>query len=163
MFHIILFQPEIPPNTGTILRLGAASGVHIHLIEPLGFTLSDKGLQRAGMDYCERVHYHRHINWDSCQQFIEINASTNYRAPPTFYAMTTKASRTYTEPAFSAGDAFVFGPETRGLPESLLTNFPSQNRLRIPMMQGERSINLALSVGIITYEALRQHGFNGLR
>ncbi|MFT4172486.1 MAG: tRNA (cytidine(34)-2'-O)-methyltransferase [Rhodocyclaceae bacterium] len=150
MFHVVLHQPEIPPNTGNVMRLCANSGVHLHLVEPLGFDLSDKHLARAGMDYRDLINVTRHPDWAACQQAL---------AGHRFFALTTRGSRPYAEVAFAPGDVFVFGAESSGLPEALRESFAPEQRLRIPMRPDCRSLNLSNSVAIIVYEAWRQHGF----
>jgi tRNA (cytidine/uridine-2'-O-)-methyltransferase len=152
MLHVVLFEPEIPPNTGNIIRLCANAGARLHLIKPLGFTLNQKSVQRAGLDYSELAEVSTWSTLDEC-----FNASRFAR----WFAMTTKASRNYGEVQFSAGDAFVFGPETRGLPAQVLARCPQEQHLRIPMQLGSRSINLSNSVAIVLYEAWRQLGFEG--
>jgi len=150
MFHIVLFQPEIPPNTGNVIRLCANTGAHLHLIRPLGFELDDKRLRRAGLDYHE---FARLRVWDSLKQFVETVH------PGRVYPVSTRGTRTYTEPVYKEGDAFLFGPETRGLPESLLREFPPEQVLRIPMRPDNRSLNLSNAAAVLIYEAWRQNGF----
>ncbi|MFQ6574713.1 tRNA (cytidine(34)-2'-O)-methyltransferase [Pseudomonas sp. UM16] len=150
MFHVILFQPEIPPNTGNIIRLCANSGCHLHLIEPIGFELDDKRLRRAGLDYHEYAPLKRHIDLASCLQSLD---------QPRLFAFTTKASHPYHEVAFQPGDAFLFGPESRGLPAEVLDSLPAEQRLRLPMREGCRSLNLSNTVAVTVYEAWRQQGF----
>jgi tRNA (cytidine/uridine-2'-O-)-methyltransferase len=150
MFHVVLHQPEIPPNTGNVMRLCANSGVHLHLVEPLGFDLSDKHLARAGMDYRDLINVTRYPDWPACQQAL---------AGHRFFALTTRASRSYADVAFEPGDVFVFGAESSGLPEALRESFAPGQRLRIPMRPDCRSLNLSNTVAIIVYEAWRQHGF----
>ncbi|KJK08920.1 MULTISPECIES: tRNA (uridine(34)/cytosine(34)/5-carboxymethylaminomethyluridine(34)-2'-O)-methyltransferase TrmL [Pseudomonas] len=150
MFHVILFQPEIPPNTGNIIRLCANSGCHLHLIEPIGFELDDKRLRRAGLDYHEYAPLKRHADLESCLQSL---------GQPRLFAFTTKASHPYHEVAFQPGDAFLFGPESRGLPAEVLDSLPAEQRLRLPMREGCRSLNLSNTVAVTVYEAWRQQGF----
>ena len=150
MFVIVLYQPEIPPNTGNIIRLCANTGTKLHLVEPLGFTLKDAQLKRAGLDYHEFATLQVHPNWKACRE-----ALPNRR----MFAMTTKGSTRYTDLEFQPGDVFVFGPETRGLPEEVLTQFPAEHRLRLPMMPHSRSLNLSNSVAVLIYEAWRQMDF----
>ena len=152
MFHIVLFQPEIPPNTGNIIRLCANTGSHLHLVRPLGFEMDDKKLRRAGLDYRE---WARVCLYDSWAAFL---AKTN---PEVLYACTTKASKLYTEACFTAGDYLVFGPETRGLPESLLHELGPEHCLRLPMLSSSRSMNLSNAVSVFLYEAWRQLDFAG--
>lgn len=150
MFEIILYQPEIPPNTGNIMRLAANTGSRLHLIRPLGFRLDDRTLARAGLDYREHSNVEVHADWESCMATLE---------PGRLFAVSTRGQTRYDAPAYAAGDMFVFGPETRGLPEALLGSFPQDRRLRIPMRASCRSINLANAVAIVLYEAWRQNGF----
>ncbi|MCW2268601.1 tRNA (cytidine(34)-2'-O)-methyltransferase [compost metagenome] len=150
MFHVILFQPEIPPNTGNIIRLCANSGCHLHLIEPIGFELDDKRLRRAGLDYHEYAPLKRHPDLASCLESL---------GQPRLFAFTTKASHPYHEVAFHPGDAFLFGPESRGLPAEVLDSLPAEQRLRLPMREGCRSLNLSNTVAVTVYEAWRQQGF----
>ena len=154
MFHIALFEPEIPPNTGNIIRLCANTGASLHLIEPLGFKLEDKQLNRAGLDYHEYANLSLHKNWAEFK-----GAMAGMR----MFALTTKGSQNYTRVQFEAGDVFVFGPETRGLPEEVRNEFSPEHRLRLPMLQGSRSLNLSNCAAILSYEAWRQIDFkNGL-
>lgn len=152
MLHIVLYQPEIPPNTGNIIRLCANTGFMLHLVEPLGFDLDDKKLRRAGLDYSEWAPVKTHTSIE------EFNAKIQ---PNKLYACTTKGSQPYTKACFNAGDALVFGPETRGLPEQLLQSFPPEQRLRLPMQAQSRSLNLSNSVAVFVYEAWRQLDFEG--
>jgi len=152
MFDLILYQPEIPPNTGNIIRLCANTGVKLHLVKPLGFTLEDKQLQRAGLDYHEYASIHIHENWADCMQHFDGRR---------LFAATTKGSKRYSEVQFAEGDVFVFGPETRGLPADILEEFSEDRRIRLPMLQHSRSLNLSNSVAVIVYEAWRQSGFQG--
>jgi len=149
-FHIVLFEPEIPPNTGNIIRLCANTPCQLHVIEPLGFELDDKRLRRAGLDYGEWKDIQRHANWES---FMEG------QAPQRLWALTTKGSVGYTTVDFQPGDYLVFGPETRGLPDSILEQAGADRRVRIPMLENSRSMNLSNSVSVIVYEAWRQHQF----
>ncbi|HKS14796.1 MAG TPA: tRNA (uridine(34)/cytosine(34)/5-carboxymethylaminomethyluridine(34)-2'-O)-methyltransferase TrmL [Pseudomonas sp.] len=150
MFHVILFQPEIPPNTGNIIRLCANSGCDLHLIEPIGFELDDKRLRRAGLDYHEYATLKRHESLAGCLESL---------GQPRLFAFTTKASHPYHEVAFQPGDAFLFGPESRGLPAEVLDSLPAEQRLRLPMQPGCRSLNLSNTVAVTVYEAWRQQGF----
>lgn len=145
MFHIILFQPEIPPNTGNVIRLAANTGCHLHLIEPLGFTMEDAQLRRAGLDYHEYATVRRHANW---QAFLQTTQPDMAR----LFALTTKASRSAYEVAFQPGDWLLFGQETAGLPH---------NQIRLPMLPGQRSLNLSNAVAVTVFEAWRQCGFAG--
>jgi tRNA (cytidine/uridine-2'-O-)-methyltransferase len=152
MLHIVLYQPEIPPNTGNIIRLCANTGFYLHLIEPLGFDMDDKKLRRAGLDYSEWAAVKVHANLD---KFIESVM------PNQLYACTTKGSQQYTEANFVEGDALLFGPETRGLPAEIIGNLDKYQRLRLPMQAQSRSLNLSNSVAIFVYEAWRQLDFKG--
>lgn len=151
MFHIVLFEPEIPPNTGNIIRLCSNSGCQLHLIHPLGFSLDEKRLRRAGLDYREFAQIHEH---GDLQAFIRDSS------PPRMFALSTRAGRTYSEVSFCQQDAFLFGPETRGLPTEVLSDLGEQQCLRIPMQPDSRSLNLSNAVAIIAYEAWRQQGFS---
>ncbi len=151
MFHVILFQPEIPPNTGNIIRLCANSGCSLHLIEPIGFELDDKRLRRAGLDYHEYATLTRHSDLASCLESL---------GQPRLFAFTTKASRPFHEATFAKGDALLFGPESRGLPGEVLDALPAEQRLRLPMRPGCRSLNLSNTVAVAVYEGWRQLGFS---
>lgn len=151
MFNIILYQPEIPPNTGNIIRLCANTGASLHLIEPLGFDLTDnKQVKRSGLDYHDIASVRQYPSLNDC--FLENDFKQ-------VYAISTKGSVLYHEVEFHAGDALLFGPETRGLPESLLHNMVKNNILRIPMVSDSRSLNLSNSVAVVVYEAWRQLRF----
>nr|WP_298114618.1 tRNA (uridine(34)/cytosine(34)/5-carboxymethylaminomethyluridine(34)-2'-O)-methyltransferase TrmL [uncultured Pseudomonas sp.] len=150
MFHVVLFQPEIPPNTGNIIRLCANTGCQLHLIEPLGFELDDKRLRRAGLDYHEYATLKRHHSLAEC---ITNTASDR------ILAFTTKASNGYAQMQFRRGDLLLFGPESRGLPADLLAQIPDQQRLRLPMRPESRSLNLSNAVAVVVFEAWRQQGF----
>lgn len=150
MFHVVLFEPEIPPNTGNIIRLCANIGCHLHLIHPLGFQLNEKKLRRAGLDYHEWTKVTEHQTYQSMLEALE---------PHRIFACSTKGRTNYDSPKYKPGDVFIFGPETRGLPEDILGQYDSTNVIRIPMLESSRSINLANAVGIILYEAWRQNGF----
>ena len=152
MFHVVLYQPEIPPNTGNVIRLCANSGASLHLIRPLGFELDDRRLRRAGLDYHEYARVRVH---DTLEAF---SAAIN---PPRIFACSTHCKVTYADVRYQANDALLFGPETRGLPKTLLEGLPPEHRLRIPMLPGNRSLNLSNAVAIILYEAWRQNGFAG--
>lgn len=154
MIHIVLFQPEIPPNTGNVIRLAANTGACLHLIEPLGFELDEKRVKRAGLDYHEMSQVFR---WPDWQTFIDQGPARR------LLAFTTKANSRYDQIAFADGDALVFGPETRGLPAAILDSLPAAQKLRLPMQQTSRSLNLSNTVAIALYEALRQTGFSGLQ
>ena len=153
MMHIVLFEPEIPPNTGNIMRLAANTGFHLHLIEPLGFELNDKQLRRAGLDYREWSDTRRHASYAAFLENCEFNR---------LFAFTTKASRHYDTVSFEAGDALMFGPESRGLPTEILESLEPDQRLRLPMVKHSRSLNLSNTVAIAVYEAWRQHRFPGI-
>jgi tRNA (cytidine/uridine-2'-O-)-methyltransferase len=150
MLHIVLFEPEIPPNTGNIMRLAANTGCRLHLLEPLGFELTDKQLKRAGLDYREWVDVALHKNY---QEFIKSCEFNN------LYAFTTRAERCYSDAVFSPDDALLFGPESRGLPAEILNSLNGDHKLRIPMTGYSRSLNLSNTVAIAVYEAWRQQGF----
>ncbi|BAP57585.1 RNA methyltransferase [Thioploca ingrica] len=150
MFYCVLYQPEIPPNTGNIIRLCANVGISLHLIHPLGFELNDKQLKRAGLDYHEWVRVQEHDSLAACLQTIQ---------PKRLFACSTKGKTCYTKPGYQYGDSFLFGPETRGLPPSVLEKLPTDQVITIPMQPGNRSLNLANAVAVIIYEAWRQLGF----
>jgi len=150
MFSVILFEPEIPPNTGNIIRLCANTGAALHLVEPLGFDLDDKKLRRAGLDYREFASVATHASLDECLEAL---------GQPRVFALSTRGSSQHDEPNYQAGDAFLFGPETRGLPQEVLDALPSEQRLRLPMRDGSRSLNLSNSAAVVIYEAWRQLDF----
>jgi len=152
MLHIVLFEPEIPPNTGNIIRLCANTGAQLHLVEPLGFKLEDKQLKRAGLDYHEYAALQVHKNWTDCKAAL---------AGKRMFAVTTKGSARYSDVTFADEDVFVFGPETRGLPEEIRSEFAPEFRLRLPMLPESRSLNLSNSAAVLLYEAWRQVGFTG--
>jgi tRNA (cytidine/uridine-2'-O-)-methyltransferase len=152
MFDVVLFQPEIPPNTGNVIRLCANSGSRLHLIEPLGFHMDNRVLQRAGLDYRDVAEISRYRTWADWKQ---------HHSEKRAIAFTTKASRPYTEFSFQPGDVLVFGPETRGLPEQMLAQFGAERNLRLPMKPHQRSLNLSNAVAIAIYEAWRQNSFEG--
>ena len=152
MFNLILYQPEIPPNTGNIIRLCANTGVVLHLVKPLGFPLEDKKLKRAGLDYHEYASMQVHENWEACLQAL---------GEMRLFAITTKGSTRYDSVAFESNDGFVLGPETRGLPLEVLQTFAPERCLRLPMKADSRSLNLSNTAAILIYEAWRQHGFVG--
>jgi len=151
MFHIVLFQPEIPPNTGNIIRLCANTGNQLHLIHPLGFELDEKKVRRAGLDYHDMAVVNEHTDFDAFLGKV---------APNRLFAYSTRGKSCYTEPQYEDGDAFVFGPETRGLPSTMLDSLAPENILRLPMKQNSRSLNLSNTVAIAVYEAWRQQGFD---
>ena len=150
MFNIVLYEPEIPPNTGNIIRLCANTGAHLHLIHPLGFDMNEKSLRRAGLDYIDQSIVH---HYDNYQDYIEKHATNPV------YAISTKGTRSYSDCEFIPGDSFIFGPETRGLPKIILEEFDPERVLRIPMLADSRSLNLANTAAVILYEALRQNKF----
>ena len=154
MFHIVLVHPEIPPNTGNVIRLAANTGCTLHLVEPLGFSMEDKHMRRAGLDYHEYAPVLRHADWATFLNDAKPD-------PARMFAMTTKGSSTAHDMAFQPGDWFVFGSETSGLPVDIRESFPLAQRLRLPMRADQRSLNLSNSVAVITYEAWRQNGFAG--
>jgi tRNA (cytidine/uridine-2'-O-)-methyltransferase len=152
LFEIVLFEPEIPPNTGNVIRLCANTGTALHLVEPLGFTLEDKQLKRAGLDYHEYATLKVHPDWAACMAHFSGRR---------VFAITTKGATRYTDVNFLAGDVFVFGPESRGLPAGILEIFPPEQRIRLPMQPASRSLNLSNSAAVLIYEAWRQNGFDG--
>lgn len=152
MFDIVLYQPEIPPNTGNIIRLCANTGMRLHLIQPLGFELSDKQCRRAGLDYHEWTRVSQHSSWESFNREV---------MPKRLFAASTKGTFCYSEASYQPGDAIVFGPETRGLPATILNSLPPQQVIRIPMLANSRSLNLSNSVAVVAYEAWRQCQFSG--
>jgi len=152
MTAIILFQPEIPPNTGNIIRLCANTGCELHLVEPLGFDLSDRQLRRAGLDYHEYAPLVRHRHWAAC-----VAAMAGRR----LFALSTRGGQRYDSVSFEASDGFVFGSETAGLPAEILGQFPEERRLRLPMRPGQRSLNLSNAAAVMAFEAWRQLGFAG--
>jgi len=154
MFQIILYQPEIPPNTGNIIRLAANTGSKLHLIEPLGFTMEDKLMRRAGLDYHEYADVQKHPNWES---FL----ATQKPNPARLFALSTKGQTYVHDTTFQKGDWLLFGQETAGLPEAIRSQFDQAHLLRLKMIQGQRSLNLSNTVAIVLYEAWRQEGFEG--
>lgn len=152
MFHIVLFQPEIPPNTGNIIRLCANTGSRLHLIEPLGFSLDHKQLRRAGLDY------HEFVGVDT---YPDLEAFYLATKPARVLAFSTKGKKNYSEINYLKGDALLFGPETRGLPQTVRDALPAEHVLRLPMYPGNRSLNLANTAAAVVYEAWRQNGFEG--
>ena len=151
MLDLILYQPEIPPNTGNIIRLCANTGVALHLIEPLGFDLEEKKLRRAGLDYHEFASVKTHPSLEACLQAL---------GSPRVFALTTRGTTRHDEPGYKEGDAFLMGPETRGLPAEILDALPAEQVVRLPMQAGSRSLNLSNAAAVIVYEAWRQLGFN---
>ena len=154
MFNIVLVQPEIPPNTGNVIRLAANSGCALHLIEPLGFSMDDKLLQRAGLDYHEHASTRRHASWAA---FVEREQPDVTRC----FAFTTRGSRVFADVAWQSGDWLVFGNETAGLPAPLRDSFDATQRVRLPMRPGQRSLNLSNAVAVAVFEAWRQCGYDG--
>ncbi len=152
MIHVLLLAPEIPPNTGNVIRLCANTGAQLHLIDPLGFELDDARLRRAGLDYHEYADVHRHATLADC--LAQLGA-------PTVYAFTTRAGRRFDAAEFRAGDALLFGSESRGLPDAVVASFPELQRLRLPMRAGQRSLNLSNAVAVAVFEAWRQLGYVG--
>ena len=154
MFEIVLYQPEIPPNTGNVIRLCANTGNTLHLVEPLGFSMDDKHMRRAGLDYHEYATLRRHADWAS---FL----ASEQPDPQRLMAMTTRGSTSVFDQRFQPGDWLVFGSETQGLPAELREKFPPAQRLRLPMIEGQRSLNLSNAVAVVVFEAWRQQGFVG--
>lgn len=152
MFNVVLHQPQIPPNTGNIIRLCANTGCTLHLIEPLGFTLEHSRLRRAGLDYHEFAAVRVHAS---------VDAWLDATAPSRVFALSTRATRSYHQAAFAPGDSLLFGSETSGLPAAMLTRWPDSQRLRLPMRPDNRSLNLSNAVAVVVFEAWRQHGFAG--
>jgi len=154
MFSLILYEPEIPPNTGNIIRLCANTGVHLHLVEPLGFELDEPRLKRAGLDYREFANVVTHASLAACLEQL---------GEPRVFALSTRGRTPHDAPAYQRDDAFLFGPETRGLPQEVLDSLPPEQRLRLPMKEHSRSLNLSNSAAVVVYEAWRQLGFEGGR
>jgi len=152
MFHVVLYQPEIPPNTGNVIRLCANSGARLHLIRPLGFELDHAKLRRAGLDYHEFAAVDVHDTLDAFIATVQ---------PQRLFALSTRGTTLYTKAAFAENDAVLFGPETRGLPQAVLDGLPTQQQLRLPMRPHNRSLNLSNAVAVVVYEAWRQLGFAG--
>ncbi len=150
MFNVVLYEPEIPPNTGNIIRLCANTGASLHLVEPLGFELDEPRLKRAGLDYREFASVATHASLDNCLEAL---------GSPRTFALSTRGVTRYDVPRYAEGDAFLFGPETRGLPQDVLESVPPEQRLRLPMQAGSRSLNLSNSAAVVVYEAWRQLGF----
>ena len=154
MFHIVLVQPQIPPNTGNVIRLAANTGCRLHLVEPLGFAMDDPLLRRAGLDYHEYARVQRHGSWQAL-------VAQEQPPPDRVFALTTQGRHRPSDLAFAAGDWFVFGCESRGLPDALRARFPAGQQLRLPMRAGQRSLNLSNAVAVVVFEAWRQLGFAG--
>lgn len=150
MFDIVLYEPEIPPNTGNAIRLAVNTGARLHLVKPLGFSVSHKQLERAGMDYREFADVTIHEDWRACETFF---------AGRRWFAVTTRGTKRYDTAVYRENDVFVFGPESRGLPQALIDALPSEQRIRLPMRTSTRSLNLSNAVAVIIYEAWRQLGF----
>ena len=156
MFHIVLVEPEIPPNTGNVIRLAANTGCTLHLVEPLGFSMDDKHMRRAGLDYHEYATVIRHANW---QSFLDDEQAL----PERLFALTTRASQNAFEARFKPGDYLVFGSETKGLSDAVRQSFAQQQTFKLPMMPSQRSLNLSNAVAVTVFEAWRQNGFGSLR
>ena len=150
MFDVILYQPEIPPNTGNIIRLCANTGVRLHLVKPLGFSLDDRQMRRAGLDYHEYATVQVYDDWPACAAHFHDRR---------VFAVSTKGTQRYDTNRYQAGDVFLFGPETRGLPTELLSTYAGERRIRLPMLADSRSLNLSNAVAVVVYEALRQVDF----
>jgi len=154
VFHVVLVEPEIPPNTGNVIRLCANTGAQLHLVEPLGFPLEDARMRRAGLDYHEYAEMQVHPNWQAFLNSTKPN-------PARIFAFTTHGSSLFSSLRFEAGDVFVFGAETRGLDPALRDSFPAEQRIRLPMRPDNRSLNLSNAVAVVVFEAWRQHNFEG--
>ena len=152
MFDVILHRPEIPPNTGNVIRLCANTGARLHLIEPLGFSMDEKSLRRAGLDYHEHANVRVHRDWAACAQALGTTR---------VFAFSSRASRSFAAVEYREGDAFLFGGETEGLPDEMLERLPEDRRLRLPMRPGNRSLNLSNAVAVVVFEAWRQLGYEG--
>ena len=152
MLDLVLVEPEIPPNAGNVIRLAANTGARLHLVEPLGFSMDDRQLRRAGLDYHELASVQVHKEWQACRALLRGQR---------MFAFTTRATRLYTEAAYAQNDVLVFGAETRGLPDDILLEFEQPSRLRLPMRPGNRSLNLSNAVAVVVFEAWRQLGFAG--
>ena len=152
MTAVVLFQPEIPPNTGNVIRLCANTGAELHLVEPLGFGWEDRSLKRAGLDYHEFARVFRHADWEACRRAL---------AGRRFFAVTTRGGRRYDATSFEPDDVLVFGRETSGLPAEVMAEFPVERRLRLPMLPGQRSLNLSNAVAVAVFETWRQQDFSG--
>jgi tRNA (cytidine/uridine-2'-O-)-methyltransferase len=152
VFHVVLYQPEIPPNTGNVIRLCANTGSHLHLVEPLGFSMEDKQLRRAGLDYHELARVTVHRGWPECR--AALGAARRF-------AVSTRAGIRHADVAYREGDSFLFGAEAAGLPDAVLDEFAESARIRLPMAPGNRSLNLSNAVAVVVFEAWRQQGFAG--
>ena len=157
--HVVLVHPEIPPNTGNVIRLCANTGASLHLVQPLGFSIDDKHLRRAGLDYHEYANMQVHADWHACKQALTASGAGN--AEPRLFAMTTRAETRFSAVRFAPGDVIVFGCETSGLPADVLAEFAPDRRIRLPMRPGNRSLNLSNAVAVVVYEAWRQAGYDG--
>ena len=156
MFHIVLVEPEIPPNTGNVIRLAANTGCMLHLVEPLGFSMEDPLMRRAGLDYHEYAEVRRHPGWTALLRDMQPDLSR-------MFALTTHGTQSVYDTGFLPGDWFVFGAESRGLPPELRETFPPAQRLRLPMLPNQRSLNLSNAVAVTVFEAWRQNGFGGAK
>ena len=152
MFEVVLYQPEIPPNAGNVIRLCANAGARLHLVEPLGFSMDDKQLKRAGLDYHELTHIAVHRDWAACASLL---------AGRRMFALSSRGSVSYASVRYESGDVFVFGAEAQGLPEEMIAKFAPERQLRLPMRPGNRSLNLSNAVAVVVFEAWRQLGFSG--
>jgi tRNA (cytidine/uridine-2'-O-)-methyltransferase len=152
MFDVVLYRPEIPPNTGNVIRLCANTGARLHLVEPLGFAIDDRQLRRAGLDYHEFADLNVHRDWDACRKSLGDRR---------MFALSTRGTTPYAGVRYAEGDVFVFGGETSGLPQEMLEAFAPERRLRLPMRPGNRSLNLSNAVAVVVFEAWRQLGFAG--
>ncbi len=152
MFHVVLFQPEIPPNTGNAIRLTANAGCRLHLVRPLGFDLEDRQLARAGLDYHDLARVSVHEGWRQCREALGDSR---------LFLVSTRGGTRFDAPRYRPGDAFVFGPETRGLPQEMLDAAPAGQLIRLPMVAGNRSLNLSNAVAVTVFEAWRQNGYAG--
>ena len=152
MFNIVLVEPEIPPNTGNVIRLAANTGCHLHLVEPLGFSMDDKHMRRAGLDYHEYASVIRHANWEAFLESVQPAANR-------LFAMTTRASHSVFDVQFQTGDYLVFGSETKGLSDAVRQSFPGSQAIKLPMVAGQRSLNLSNAVAVTVFEAWRQIQF----
>ena len=160
MFDVVFYQPEIPPNTGNAIRMCANTGCRLHLVAPLGFSLDDARLRRAGLDYHERMVLRVHASWPDCR--AALCDARPAAAPPAIHYFTTRARRSLSDARFAPGDVLVFGPETRGLPDELLQTTDASQWLRIPMVPGSRSLNLSNAAAVAVFEAWRQHDYAGM-
>jgi len=152
MFDVVLYQPEIPPNTGNVVRLAANTGIRLHLVEPLGFSLEDRQLRRAGLDYHDMAQVRTHRDWAACRAAL---------AGRRMFALSARAATNFFSQRYARDDVFVFGPETRGLPQPVLEAFGPQHRLKLPLCAGNRSLNLSNAAAVVVFEAWRQLGFSG--